>query len=244
MPIHTGRDSKGPFVQWGHQKKYHYKAGDKKSLAAAKARAKKQMSAIFASGYHESVSYTSKFNLVLEEIYFNLINESSDTLKFFIANSKDEAIKFLYNSYIEDKEPKEDLLSNDLSNMTYCEHEFEWMSIKNSDVKYFLIFNNNHLIGICKYWEKSANSKIPTIGYISINNQFKHQGYGTFLIKKVLKYHKEKFNDIPVLLTEFSEEGEPYMKHVIEKYAKELNVDIFLFDDVHRLWENKKYRIT
>ena len=244
MPIHLGKDSKGPFVQWGHQKKYYYTANNKKSLEAAKAKAKRQMNAIFASGYHESISETPKFNLLLEEIYFNLINESSDTLKFFIANSKDEAINFLYNSYIEDTESKEDLLSNDLSNMTYCEHEFEWMSIQNSDVKYFLIFDNNHLIGICKYWEKSANSKIPTIGYISINNQFKHQGYGTFLIKKVLEYHKEKFNDIPLLLTEFSDEGEPYIKHVIEKYAKELNVDIFLFDDIHRLWANKKYRIT
>jgi len=70
MPIHTGRDSKGPFVQWGHQKKYHYKAGDKKSLAAAKARAKKQMSAIFASGYHENVEHPlKKFNLLIEEIF-------------------------------------------------------------------------------------------------------------------------------------------------------------------------------
>ena len=51
MPIHYGKDSKGPFVQWGHQKKYHYKPNDKKSLASAKARAKKQMKAIFASGY-------------------------------------------------------------------------------------------------------------------------------------------------------------------------------------------------
>ena len=70
MPIHTGKDSKGPFVQWGHQKKYHYKAGNKKSLAAAKARAKKQMNAIFASGYHEDVLvYFPKFNLLLEELY-------------------------------------------------------------------------------------------------------------------------------------------------------------------------------
>jgi len=74
MPIHTGRDSKGPFVQWGHQKKYHYKVGDKKSLAAAKARAKKQMSAIFASGYHESISPLKKFNLLIEEIYKSLID--------------------------------------------------------------------------------------------------------------------------------------------------------------------------
>jgi len=51
MPIHLGKDSKGTFVQWGHQKKYHYKANNKQSLANAKSRAKKQMKAIFSSGY-------------------------------------------------------------------------------------------------------------------------------------------------------------------------------------------------
>lgn len=245
MPIHLGKDKKGPFVQWGHQKKYHYKADDKKSLAAAKARAKKQMSAIFASGYHESVIETPKFNLLLEEIYFNLINESSDTLKFFIANDKKQCEDYIFENYPENLN-KSELFFKDIENMTYCKGEFidRYLIRSEYPVRYFIIMDKDHLVGICKYWEKSANSKIPTIGWISINNQFKHQGYGTFLIKKVLEYHKEKFNDIPVLLTEFSEEGEPYMKHVIEKYAKELNVDIFLFDDVHRLWENKKYRIT
>lgn len=74
MPIHSGKDSKGPFIQWGHQKKYYYKAGNKASLAAAKAKAKKQMNAIFASGYHEDVnSPLKKFNLLVENIYSSLI---------------------------------------------------------------------------------------------------------------------------------------------------------------------------
>ena len=29
MPIHRGRDSNGPYYQWGTQKKYYYKSGDK-----------------------------------------------------------------------------------------------------------------------------------------------------------------------------------------------------------------------
>lgn len=75
MPIHSGKDSKGPFIQWGHQKKYYYKAGNKASLAAAKAKAKKQMNAIFASGYHEDInSPLKKFNLLLENIYASLKN--------------------------------------------------------------------------------------------------------------------------------------------------------------------------
>ena len=29
MPVHRGKDSKGPFYQWGGEgKKYHYKSGD------------------------------------------------------------------------------------------------------------------------------------------------------------------------------------------------------------------------
>ena len=51
MPIHLGKDSNGSFVQWGHRTKYYYTAGNKNSLNKAKAKAKKQMGAIFASGY-------------------------------------------------------------------------------------------------------------------------------------------------------------------------------------------------
>lgn len=72
MPIHSGTDSKGPFIQWGNQKKYYYKKGNKKSLANAKAKANKQMKAIFASGYSESQLPNSKFNLLLEKIYKEL----------------------------------------------------------------------------------------------------------------------------------------------------------------------------
>lgn len=68
---------------------------------------------------------------------------------FFIANSKDDALNFIYNSYNENKEQKQELLNEDLSNMTYCEHEFEWMSVQNPNIKYFIIFDKNHLIGVC-----------------------------------------------------------------------------------------------
>jgi len=53
MPIHRGQDSKGPFYQWGHQKKYYYKSGDTKSRNKALDKAKKQMVAIYASGYRD-----------------------------------------------------------------------------------------------------------------------------------------------------------------------------------------------
>jgi len=51
MPIHRGKDSKGPFYQWGTQKKYYYKAGNVKSRKLAYEKAKKQAVAIYASGW-------------------------------------------------------------------------------------------------------------------------------------------------------------------------------------------------
>lgn len=51
MPIHRGRNSKGPFYQWGDQKKYYYKSGDEKSRKEAKKKAHKQAVAIYASGW-------------------------------------------------------------------------------------------------------------------------------------------------------------------------------------------------
>jgi hypothetical protein len=49
MPIHRGSDSKGPFYQWGKQKKYYYKPGDKKSRDSAYNKAWKQSVAIRVS---------------------------------------------------------------------------------------------------------------------------------------------------------------------------------------------------
>lgn len=72
MPIHTGKDKNGPFVQWGHQKKYYYKLNNKNSFNIAKSKAEKQMKAIFANGYHESKIYLKQFNLLIEQVYNNL----------------------------------------------------------------------------------------------------------------------------------------------------------------------------
>lgn len=53
MPIHRGKDSKGCYYQWGSQKKYHYKCGDKASRERAHKKAEKQATAIYASGWKE-----------------------------------------------------------------------------------------------------------------------------------------------------------------------------------------------
>lgn len=52
MPVHQGRDSIGPYYQWGdHGKKYYYKPNDEKSRKDAQAKAAKQGRAAYASGY-------------------------------------------------------------------------------------------------------------------------------------------------------------------------------------------------
>lgn len=52
MPVHRGKDSKGPYYQWGDSgKKYHYTSGDKASREAAEAKAGRQGQAARASGY-------------------------------------------------------------------------------------------------------------------------------------------------------------------------------------------------
>jgi hypothetical protein len=51
MPIHRGRDSKGPFYQWGSQTKYYYIANNAKSREQAYEKARRQEAAIYSSGY-------------------------------------------------------------------------------------------------------------------------------------------------------------------------------------------------
>jgi hypothetical protein len=52
MPTHRGKDSEGPYYQWGDSgKKYHYKSGDKSSRERAKDKADKQGRAARAKGY-------------------------------------------------------------------------------------------------------------------------------------------------------------------------------------------------
>ena len=52
MPVQRGKDSDGPYYQWGGSgKKYHYEAGNKRAREQARAKATKQGRAARASGY-------------------------------------------------------------------------------------------------------------------------------------------------------------------------------------------------
>jgi hypothetical protein len=52
MPVHRGKDAKGPYFQWGGSgKKYRYPAGDKRARGRARSLASKQGQAAHARGY-------------------------------------------------------------------------------------------------------------------------------------------------------------------------------------------------
>jgi hypothetical protein len=54
VPVHRGKDSKGPYYQWGESgKKYHYESGDKESRDEAKEKARRQGRAAHAAGYRD-----------------------------------------------------------------------------------------------------------------------------------------------------------------------------------------------
>jgi len=54
MPVHGGKDSKGPYKQWDSGAKYHYTPGDKESRERAEEKAAKQGQAAYAHGYNGS----------------------------------------------------------------------------------------------------------------------------------------------------------------------------------------------
>lgn len=52
MPVHRGKDSSGPYYQWGnHGKKYYYTANNVKTRENAKNSATKQGQAAHAHGW-------------------------------------------------------------------------------------------------------------------------------------------------------------------------------------------------
>lgn len=54
MPVHQGKDSQGPYYQWGnHGKKYRYTPNDSVTRNKAKAQATKQGVAVYATGWRE-----------------------------------------------------------------------------------------------------------------------------------------------------------------------------------------------
>ena len=53
MPVHTGKDSKGMYVQYGNQTRYYFNPYSHKSFSIAHSKALNQAAAIFANGYRD-----------------------------------------------------------------------------------------------------------------------------------------------------------------------------------------------
>lgn len=54
MPIKRGKDSIGPYYQWGNAKKYYYIPNNRVSRENAYDKARRQAVAIYSSGYKKS----------------------------------------------------------------------------------------------------------------------------------------------------------------------------------------------
>jgi len=82
MPVHTGKDSKGCFAQWGSQKKYYYTCGNTTARKAAKAKAAKQGAAARAAGFRENEMI---FQKVVTNFTGNVRNDTMEGRDFLVA---------------------------------------------------------------------------------------------------------------------------------------------------------------
>lgn len=55
MPVHTGKDNKGCYAQWGGRTKYYYECDNATARSGAKSKAAKQGAAAYAGGYKGNV---------------------------------------------------------------------------------------------------------------------------------------------------------------------------------------------
>ena len=79
-PAKRGKDSKGPYYRWGGGKKYHYKAGNKKSREAARKKAYGQARAAFAGGYKKNPASPKKVKKA-EKLYKHMNGQEPEKVK-------------------------------------------------------------------------------------------------------------------------------------------------------------------
>ena len=79
-PAKRGKDSKGPYYRWGGGKKYHYKAGNKKSRETARKKAYGQAKAAFAGGYRKNPANPDKIQKA-EKLYKHMNGQEPDKVQ-------------------------------------------------------------------------------------------------------------------------------------------------------------------
>lgn len=55
----------------------------------------------------------------------------------------------------------------------------------------------------------------------------------------MFEYQKQHNDNRTILITEYTDEGKSYIKHLIEKYSNEYQIPIFLYDEVYEVYEQK-----
>lgn len=206
----------------------------------------------------------NKFNTLYFDLLLEQIDNSADVI---ICNSNDDmqhTVQKYFKEYYNDpnnlrtiktghsEESGEpvyekstcwcDYLSDDIPHLTYVREEFNWYSShSNEKWVYFIILSEGHLIGMLKYWLESSSEQYPCIGFISVNDLYKHKGYGIKLLDATFKYHKNRFPNEPLIITDFSEEGQQYIKHICERLSKKYDVGIFTTDDYRDYYRQQMY---
>lgn len=204
----------------------------------------------------------SKFKkTILLQNKINIFNLTADNYLIVQYNQLKETVLKYYNQYIQDNQviPNQkiklghdqngnqildypstpyELLISDLNNLTYASMQFDYHYIQPKyPIEYIICLGNGHLKGIAKYWHK-AESGFPCLGFISINNLFKRQGYATKILYKVFQHHKEIFSLQPLFFTYFSQQGQLSVKHIAQKLSKQFNIDIFVTDDYNHYYHD------
>jgi hypothetical protein len=88
MPVHTGKDSKGCYAQWGSKgKKYYYQCGSNSARKSAKAKASKQGAAAHAHGYtgNEGSKDMSVFRYVTTSVKSSVRKDNMEGRDWIVA---------------------------------------------------------------------------------------------------------------------------------------------------------------
>lgn len=90
-----------------------------------------------------------------------------------------------------------------------------------------LATKNNLVVGVYAFENYDKNTIITL--YVQVDDNYKNQGIATELTKKLFIWAKE--NKKEIISSQFSEDGQKYMKHKLLELAPEYNVRFYLNED-------------
>jgi len=90
-----------------------------------------------------------------------------------------------------------------------------------------LATENNFVVGVYAF-ENYNKDNIITL-YIQVDESYKNQGIATQLTKELFVWAKE--NQKGIISSQFSKDGQKYMKHKLLELAPKYNVDFYLSEE-------------